>query len=163
VVLDAPRGVLSEAEGHLVGGVWRALFALGLAEDFVGVGEDGGWVDARGFGDAVDDLIQGVAGVFELEVDRIVVVAAVVLQAFHEVSGEVAAVVLGVAVALDLLDFAQQEPVVVGGGDAQSVAVEPGRRPGEREQEGAAVALVIAVASGVIASQTTLPPCLPNY
>jgi len=87
--------LLLQAEGHLVGGLWRAFCALVLAEDFVGVGEDGGRVDvwpSRHLGDALVNLLQGVAGVFELEVDRIVVVAAVVLQAFHEVSGEVAAV-----------------------------------------------------------------------
>ena len=37
--------LLLQAEGHLVGGLWRAFCALVLAEDFVGVGEDGGRVD----------------------------------------------------------------------------------------------------------------------
>jgi hypothetical protein len=59
------------------------------------------------------DLIDGVAGVFELEIDRLLVVSAVILEGFHEVFGEVGLALLWVAVAPDLVEFFEQEAVVV--------------------------------------------------
>ena len=95
------------------------------------------------FCDVGGDLVDGVACVFEFEVNRFAVMTAMILQGLHEVFWEVGSlgsaldrsVVAGVAVFLDLAEFFEQEFVVVFGCDDEGLSVEPCCGPGKSSQE----------------------------
>lgn len=67
--------------------------------------------------DLFGDLIDGVAGVFEFEIDGFVVMSAMILQCLHEVFWKVGAVVSGIPVFFNLAELFEQEAVVVFGRD----------------------------------------------
>lgn len=95
--------------------------------------------------DICGNLIDGVAGVLELVVELLVVVAQPQLEALQEVSGEVSGVVVVVAVLTDLAQLCDEDALVVLGCGFEGVFIEPCRRPGESVQEHGFVALILGI------------------
>ena len=94
--------------------------------------------------DLFGDPVGGVAGVFELEAVGLAIMSAGVLEGF----GEVSPVMIRINVPLDLMDFFEQEPVVVFGGDGEGLTVEPCGGPGEGAQKLPVRLYCIALARG---------------
>ena len=106
-------------------------------------------LDALGEAGGGEELVEGVADVFQLGVKFFAVAVEPVLQTFEQVGGKVGVVAGAVAVGGDDLETFLDEGLITLGGAGEAALVEPGGGPGDGVEQALAVAMVVGDAVGV--------------
>lgn len=109
-------------------------------------------LDALGEAGGGEELVEGVADVFQLGVQFVAVVVEPVLETFEQIAGKVAVrrtqarcpVSGGVAVGGDGKEAILDERLITLGGAGQAARFQPGGRPGDGVEQSLAVPLVIS-------------------
>ena len=106
-------------------------------------------LDALGEAGGGEELVEGVADVFQLGVEIIAVAAEKVLEALEQIGWKIGARGSGIAMGGDRLETILDEGVITLRGTSQTALVEPGGGPGERVEQALAVSVIMAGPAGV--------------